>query len=65
MFFFVSRTGEIGEEISKDLKNHSFIVFVKILVQNLHIFLRLSSMRKAEREVPQHKPWSIFPAAAY
>lgn len=60
-FCFVSRTGE-REEISKDLKIHSFTVFVKMLVQNLHIFLSLFSMRKAE--VPQHKPWSIFPAAA-
>lgn len=36
-----------------------------MLVQNPHILLRLSSMRKAEGEALQHKPWSIFPAAAF
>lgn len=65
LFCFVSRTGERGEEISKNLKSCTPTVFVTRLMQNPHIFLRLSSMRKAEGEVPQHKPWSIFSAIAY
>lgn len=65
LFCFVSRIEERGEETSKDLKNHSFTVFVTMSVQNRHIFLRLSWTRKAEGKEPQYKPWSIFPAAAY